>query len=255
MENTLRSAYSSKNWDLVRELVEQGANVASEDKILIHALEDHQFELAELLVKHGANIHIHDDWAVCKVAAEGPLRTLQFFVEHGANIHTNDDAPLCYACIHGNIELVNYLVDQGCDIHAKGGCALFCAAYDGHLGVVQYLIWKGIKDLFLGYQSLYMAARNGHWGVVRFLEERVDVTFTFEEYIEILKNSVNMFLYLLRKDELSFRAAIVVDRLFIVTNMIKGNVLVDPNNPVDGEWKDSRYYDSNLGMLVCSYLD
>ena len=96
-------------------------------------------DIIKYLVENGANIHTEKNYLLKAAAENGYLEIVKFLVEKGANIHAGDDYVLKSAAYNGHLEMVKYFVEKGANIHAHNDEALKWAAEKGHLEVVKYL--------------------------------------------------------------------------------------------------------------------
>eukprot|EP01068_Selenidium_serpulae_P002147 Selendium_serpulae@DN2230_c0_g1_i2.p1 len=84
-----------------------------------------------------------------RAAMLGDPEVAQYLVKHGANVVAQDDygrRPLQFAARSGHLEIVKYLIPRGGFVKGqdnRGGTALHDAAYGGHLKVVKCLIAAG----------------------------------------------------------------------------------------------------------------
>lgn len=62
-------------------------------KELIEATKNRNITLIKQLVENGANVNAFDDAALQWAAQNGHLDIVTYLVEHSANIHTCDDLP------------------------------------------------------------------------------------------------------------------------------------------------------------------
>ena len=129
--------------DIVKYLIEHGANININEQTICCALERGHFDVVEYLIEHGANIHAGYDYALRHASEYGHLEIVKYLVEHGADIHTYDDYALRAASTYGFFEIVKYLVEQGADIHTLDDSALRWASVHGYFDTVRYLVEQG----------------------------------------------------------------------------------------------------------------
>ncbi|KAG9255662.1 ankyrin repeat-containing domain protein [Emericellopsis atlantica] len=140
-------------------------------------------EIAEILIKAGANIHTrdNDDWTPLRSAAQhGQLRVCEILIEHGADIHARDDkgvTPLRAAAEHGKTDIVELLVKLGADLasHDEDGfTGLHAASRDGEHEAVKQLLALGAYvncRTIKGYTPLDLACWNGEEEIAKTLLE------------------------------------------------------------------------------------
>ena len=120
---------------------------------LVAALSGKHFEVADLLLRNGADVDVRD---------------------------SNEDTPLCEACRVGVPDIVQWLLNHGADVNAEG-CRgwppLLTAAYLGHLKVVQMLLEHN-ADIHIrnvsGMTSLHAVARLAPHRQVDFMQVLLD---------------------------------------------------------------------------------
>lgn len=145
------------------------------------ALEREQFELAELLLGHGANIDeqwglrwgsgYSSSWgtALQVFSERGMANVVRFLLERHANINDqggDNGSALQVACDTGQLDIVRLLVERGADIEAPGkskGTAFEAAYAAGHLDIVRFLA-ESHCDIAPG---LNCASEHGHLHVIR----------------------------------------------------------------------------------------
>lgn len=91
-ENLLQ-AVRDNNYDLVKNLINQGADVSYKNTTrltpLLWAACFNQLEIVKLLVEHGADInYIRYGTALMDAAKKGNIDVVRFLLDHGANIDT-----------------------------------------------------------------------------------------------------------------------------------------------------------------------
>ena len=140
-------------------------------------------EVAQLLVKHGADATARNKFGVCPLhfaSLSEDIEVVQFLVEHGADptAQENDGwTPLHLASQNGHVEVVQFLVEHGADPTAQkkdGWTPLHFASQNGHVEVVQFLAEHGADPTAQendGWTPLHLASQNGHVEVVQFLVE------------------------------------------------------------------------------------
>ncbi len=142
-ENVLFNASKHGHLQLVKYLVENGANVHTEnDEALIYAVQENKLEIVKYLVEVG-KMDIHNGYMVYIAASNGYLDILKYLVKKGANFRYEDEAPLIRAAAYGHNEIVEYLLSIGSDVHAKNDQALYNANANKHMDVVATLIANG----------------------------------------------------------------------------------------------------------------
>ena len=109
---------------------------------LVAALESKkQVRLAELLVKHGAYVHIRGDPPLCHAVRlsddNGRLNAVQFLLKCGAQVNAGDDqlmTPLHWAAIVGCPEVARILLEHGADVSPQNGSGYVPLHFVSNLG-------------------------------------------------------------------------------------------------------------------------
>lgn len=117
-------ACEKRNLDLVKSLVDQGADV---NYVLIH--KDKEY---------------YDHWTPLKGAIWNPdISIIDYLISKGANVNEG----FIFACQKGDLELTQKFIDVGANIEyvrAKDNMdALYYAVFNGDLNVIDFLISKG----------------------------------------------------------------------------------------------------------------
>lgn len=227
-------------------------------------------------------VDFHNGLALRSAAEGNRLDIIQQLVERGANVTAYGEYPLVRACCHGYMDIIEYLFSKGLHVNEENNTPIRCAIRGGHLHAVKYLILRGCKLLVNDKyyrDSFEVACVQGHLDMVRYLERRVSKykqthhvwIFTDWEWIQMIRNSVNMFLYIQRDHPLLKynETQHLFGMLLMIVNLIKGyircfhqysfSLLCDETSKeacLDcKEWGKEPYYDPHIGMLICSYVD
>ncbi|KAH9083695.1 hypothetical protein EDB83DRAFT_2669650 [Lactarius deliciosus] len=88
------------------------------------------------------------DTPLYRASAPGSLKVAQVLIKHGANVnalHTPGSRPLHVASFAGRLEILRLLVAGGADVNAQEGdwTPIHWASYQGHLEVVRFLLENG----------------------------------------------------------------------------------------------------------------
>ena len=179
----LHWAIVADDWDLVRELIEAGADISlgsQQDALEIAKLMNSETKLIEVFIDaKGVDAIVRDGRTVLIYAAwNGSTEVVKLLIDNGADLnHKNNfgGTALIYAAYKGDTELVKLLIDSGADQNIKdryGQTALMLAVGNEHTETVELLIDNGadpnIKNT-MGDHALLVAVNRGHTEIVELL--------------------------------------------------------------------------------------
>uniref|UniRef100_A0A8C4JM51 Ankyrin repeat and KH domain-containing protein 1-like n=1 Tax=Dromaius novaehollandiae TaxID=8790 RepID=A0A8C4JM51_DRONO len=175
--------------EMVALLLAQGANInaqteETQETALTLACCGGFSEVADFLIKAGADIELGCSTPLMEAAQEGHLELVKYLLAAGANVHATTatgDTALTYACENGHTDVADVLLQAdvpftGANVNRATAnndhtvVSLACAG--GHLAVVELLLAHGadpthrLKD---GSTMLIEAAKGGHTNVVSYL--------------------------------------------------------------------------------------
>jgi ankyrin repeat protein len=167
----------------VRLQIARGANVNKPDPMmglpLMIAARGNHIEIAEALLKHGADVNGWDiSGAVLHAAAYGGHTAMvKFLISRGADVNGSPDGkttPLNFAAANGHIDTIKLLIQSGALVNPASGhtSPLHLSALAGHKAAVELLIANGADiNLSMGENDrpLHFAITGGHIGVVKLL--------------------------------------------------------------------------------------
>ncbi|KAJ8408895.1 hypothetical protein AAFF_G00247130 [Aldrovandia affinis] len=182
-ESPLTLAACGGHVELAALLIERGANLEEVNDegytpLMEAAREGHE-EMVALLLAQGANINAQteetQETALTLACCGGFLEVADFLIKAGADIELGCSTPLMEAAQEGHLELVKYLLAAGANVHATtatGDTALTYACENGHTDVADVLLQTGANlehESEGGRTPLMKAARAGHLCTVQFL--------------------------------------------------------------------------------------
>ncbi|XP_062379878.1 ankyrin repeat and KH domain-containing protein 1-like isoform X2 [Sardina pilchardus] len=170
--------------EMVALLLAQGANInaqteETQETALTLACCGGFLEVADFLIKAGADIELGCSTPLMEAAQEGHLELVKYLLAAGANVHATTatgDTALTYACENGHTDVADVLLQAGADLEheSEGGrTPLMKAARAGHLCTVQFLISKGANvnrsTANNDHTVVSLACAGGHLAVVELL--------------------------------------------------------------------------------------
>ncbi|XP_053432579.1 ankyrin repeat domain-containing protein 17 isoform X4 [Nycticebus coucang] len=170
--------------EMVALLLGQGANInaqteETQETALTLACCGGFLEVADFLIKAGADIELGCSTPLMEAAQEGHLELVKYLLAAGANVHATTatgDTALTYACENGHTDVADVLLQAGADLEheSEGGrTPLMKAARAGHVCTVQFLISKGANvnrtTANNDHTVLSLACAGGHLAVVELL--------------------------------------------------------------------------------------
>ena len=207
----LDAAINSGHLEVVRCLLEAGADITHKDKIhdftpLMLAAFRGQTEIARLLIDKGAELNVQDkfrDRPLLIATSKGHSGVAQLLIEKGAEVNITNSGeytPLIYGSYYCDLNVVKLLVKKGANIEARskyGHFPLYMAVARGDSEIVRYLVANGadinkktykspIKDIPQGVgkslSMLHVAAAFGYDDIGVFLVKKgAHVNETTEE--------------------------------------------------------------------------
>ena len=125
-EEQLHKAILKANYELCFEILKKKCDLTKsyDHKLpLCLACEYNQYEIAELLIKHGANVNQFDYYeqsSLIYACDTGDLNLIKLLIENGADINKceiNGACPLHVSINRKNDEICDYLISQGASIN------------------------------------------------------------------------------------------------------------------------------------------
>lgn len=146
-------AFSPDDVQIVRLLIEAGANLEVQDKYgntaLMIAIEKDKSEIVEMLISAGASSEQVESVNLLKACQSETIEQIQELLQSNANPNVKDTSGLSalgVAAATGNRAVVRLLIDAGVDIEAKDakGCTpLMAAISKARIEVIQELLQAG----------------------------------------------------------------------------------------------------------------
>jgi ankyrin repeat protein len=216
------TAVAEGNVELTRQFLEKEPGLLNQKNPdlltpLNLAAERGQFEVAQLLLKMGADPSIGDNensQPIHLAAVSGSIPILDLLLKKGVDIETKDInlmTPLLFAISRGQAEMSKHLIEIGADVKAKsitGLTALHMSTISGNVEIMSLLVKKGAKvntSTEQGFTPLHTAASYGKTDAVKFLVENgADINAETKESAQPLawavgRNSLGAAEYLISK--------------------------------------------------------
>jgi len=128
---TLKAAIKSGNLEQVKKRLKD--NKARHEAIDWAGHYD-KLEIVKYLVENGANYTDKLD-TLCSACMVGNFNIVKYLVEVGTNIHGYNDYAFRWSCRNGHLELAKYLLEVGANLHAMNNEAFMSE----HEDVLEYL--------------------------------------------------------------------------------------------------------------------
>jgi len=154
--NPLQYACVKNKPEIVKYLVDKGANVNSQDEVgstPLHYSAESSLEIVKYLVNKGAYVNAqnnNDETPLHLAIEKTSLEIVKYLVDKGADVNTKNEeglTPLHYACSYGTLEIVKYLVEKkNADVNSQDYddfTPLHIAVSKNSLEIVKYLVDKG----------------------------------------------------------------------------------------------------------------
>lgn len=145
----LTEAILHKHFDLAKLIVDKGANSLYE--ALFYAIKSGSLDMVRYLVEHGADVNERDyDTLLMRASECGNLNIVKYLVECGAKIETPVcDSALKHAIEHHHLDIVKYLLKHGADKskqYYNWHTPMQIALYAEYQDIVEYLKSQGAPE-------------------------------------------------------------------------------------------------------------
>jgi ankyrin repeat protein len=182
-ELALRTAADRYNTDLIRLLVDNGADVKVDENYVLRKICDRtgldievDVDFVRYLVSKGADIRVNNDELLQTAARVNNLLLFKYLLDKGADIHVNQDYPLYIAMERGLNDIIEESIHRSADVNAREGYPIKKASERGHLITIMYLKDFGADIHVSDEEPLKLAALHGHLDVVKFfIENRCEI--------------------------------------------------------------------------------
>ena len=131
-----------------------------EDIALRSAAGNNQFDVVRYLIEVGADILPREDGAMGPAGRNGHLDVLKYLTDRKGRIPEGSDYALAYASESGHLEAVDYLLGIGVDVHSLNELALKSAVIEAGADVHQ-----GNDEV------IFLAVINNRYNILNFFQE------------------------------------------------------------------------------------
>jgi len=173
----LMEASSNGHTEIVKLLIEQGADVNAQPKLngitaLMLASSNGHTEIAKLLIKAGADVNAQSKHgtALIKAWQEGYTEIAKLLIEEGADVNAQDSSgctALMWASREGYADIVKLLIEEGADVNVMTIIEVRSTSYQSFSGG---MIYRDCEPTG-GYTALICASEYGHTEIVKLLIE------------------------------------------------------------------------------------
>jgi len=149
---TLHTAVEEGNIDVVKSLLERGADINSlngDDKTpLAIAAYKGSVEVVRLLIERGAEVDSRDKWdwtALHEASRHGHVEVARILIDHGANVNARQKrlrTPINLSAANDQLDIVKLLLERGADVQAedaRGETPYQVLVQRGHREMADYL--------------------------------------------------------------------------------------------------------------------
>ena len=179
-KSPLRAAVHMGHHEVVRVLLDNGAEVHPTDEMFMRAYNHGHFEVMGLLLEHGTRTKTLDNQLLHDASRHGRAEVIQLLLQHKANVDAKDRelrTPLHCASTVGDAKVAQLLLEHGANVNAQSNIhetPLYLASQNGRPEVVRLLLNYGANIHIQGSNGLmpFQTARlRGHNTVGRLLLE------------------------------------------------------------------------------------
>jgi len=186
-DTVLMLAAAHRCEELVKHLLEHGADIDNKNKALMIATEQRNEKIIGLLLQYGANVNTNDLLGITPLMnaiRNGYIEIVKLLLENGVNINTKvfGITPLIHAIRNGYAEIVKLLLEKGADINTNDlyeVSPLMYAVESGDARIVSLLLDQK-QDIDFNMVNYYgetlqrCARRTGREKIVRLIESKIE---------------------------------------------------------------------------------
>ena len=190
----LEEAVYNNNLELAELLLKAGADPCYEDgKVLQNAIRLGYHEMVKLLIENNAQIPSLDQYSIITCAVRDWYNTIELFSQAGIDVNFNDGEALWWAIKFGNLKSAEILIKNASKESIANEKNLIAACNSGKFDIVRLMLEHGANPLASDGECLVRAAEEGHWHIVELLKNYgAVVTENLQKKLDDIKNKQNM---------------------------------------------------------------
>lgn len=137
------AAVKGKHLELVMYLAEIGFDLGPDNfehgEYLMYAIENNDYPMVEYFSKQDIEDVGYFDIPLVSACIIGSFDMVQLFISLGADLHHEDDEAIRNAAEYGRLEIVKYLVNHGADVRAQNDYVLATSIINNHYHILRYV--------------------------------------------------------------------------------------------------------------------
>ena len=170
--------------NIVKLLCQYHADVnfeANNKPLIIDIIQRKKWDIVKILLDNGANVAVCDNEGLTPLhysVIRGNTECAQWLIEKGADVNACDNedrTPLYHIVFHQNTNCAKLLIKKGAVVNArdnKGHTPLYYVVSHGNTNCAKLLIEKGADIKLLDNNVIILAAKKGYWNAVKLLIEQ-----------------------------------------------------------------------------------
>jgi ankyrin repeat protein len=119
--NSLNLSYHSRDIESVKRLIENGFDIHTENELMLRiAVGKGRVEIVKFLLEHGADARVNSS-TLASACYFRETAIVKLLLEYGADVHANNDEALkmtCFAGMNNTVEIVKLLLEYGANVHS-----------------------------------------------------------------------------------------------------------------------------------------
>ncbi|BCS82514.1 ankyrin repeat protein [Cotonvirus japonicus] len=164
------------HYDIVIELIKNGADINDHSYNLINAVRTGNLKLVKLLIDNNFDYNVSCDYLtdyLTEAINNNHVDIVKYFVDLGIYDceKINNDVYLYYSCKNNNEILIKYFIELGSDINCHNSYPLFVAINTGNLSLLHYLIENGADIISYGYEDINNTSNPKKLDMIKILSE------------------------------------------------------------------------------------